>query len=76
MLHACVERFDVTENLENFLVLGWTKQGLTEVIVVIVRFLPRKRKYKMKLVQIYLPLVTSIAFISFMFVLPHIRPNS
>jgi len=25
MFHACVERFDVTENLENFLVFGWTK---------------------------------------------------
>ena len=28
MLHACVQRFDVTENLENFGILGTTKQGL------------------------------------------------
>jgi len=28
MLHACAERFDVIGNLENFLVFGWTKQGL------------------------------------------------
>jgi len=27
MLHACAERFDVTENLENILIFGWTKQG-------------------------------------------------
>jgi len=29
MLHACAERFDVTENLENFLVFGRTKQDLS-----------------------------------------------
>jgi hypothetical protein len=27
MLHACVVRFDVTKNLENFLNFGVTKQG-------------------------------------------------
>jgi len=29
MLHACTERFDVTENLENFLFFFWS-EGLTE----------------------------------------------
>jgi hypothetical protein len=28
MLHACVQRFDVTGNLEKFSILGRTKQGL------------------------------------------------
>ena len=28
MLHAYVARFDVTKNLEKFLILGWTKQSL------------------------------------------------
>jgi len=31
MLHTCVKIFDVTENLKNFLVFGWTKQGLYEL---------------------------------------------
>ena len=30
MLHACAGRFDVMENLENFLVFRWTKQGRSE----------------------------------------------
>jgi len=29
MFYACATRFDVTENLEKFLVFGWTKQGLS-----------------------------------------------
>ena len=28
MLYACAVRFDVTKNFENFLLFGWTKQGL------------------------------------------------
>ena len=28
MLHECEQRFDVTENLEHFYVLGGSKQGL------------------------------------------------
>jgi hypothetical protein len=31
MLHACAEKFDMTENLEKFLVFGWTKQALTDL---------------------------------------------
>jgi hypothetical protein len=29
MLHACVQRFDVTGNLEKFGILGATEQGLS-----------------------------------------------
>jgi len=32
MFHACAARFDVTGNHENFLVFGWTKQGLSRLI--------------------------------------------
>jgi len=32
MLHSCDVRFDVTENLENFLVFVWTKQGLGKAL--------------------------------------------
>ena len=30
MLHACVQRFDVTENLENFCKILGTKQALSK----------------------------------------------
>ena len=30
MLHVYVVKFDVTQNLENFLHFGWTKQGQDE----------------------------------------------
>jgi len=33
MFHACAARFDLTENLEKFLVFGWTKQGLRGCLV-------------------------------------------
>jgi len=30
VLHTCATRFDVTNNLEKFLIFGWTKQGPTK----------------------------------------------
>jgi len=32
MLHTCTVKFDVTENLENFLVFEGAKQGLSPVV--------------------------------------------
>ena len=34
MLHICVVRFDLTENLEKFLVFEVTKQGLRTSIIM------------------------------------------
>jgi len=35
ILHACAERFDVTRNLENFLVFGRTKQDLRATVYLL-----------------------------------------
>ena len=37
MFHACVEIFDMTENLENFLVFGWTKQAKQQCVALSAR---------------------------------------
>jgi len=54
MFHVCAKRFDLTENLEKFLVLGWIKQSLSPGLVdlnLILKvsyrfgFLNRKRRW-------------------------------
>jgi len=63
MLHACAARFDVTENLENFLDFGVNKPSLqySAACSSIVPPVPTSINYRIllpKLLPIYLPHVT------------------